>query len=956
MTPADLPLELVHALQTRGYTIERALGEGGMGTVWLARSARGEALAVKVPSSDDPRTIERFHREAEITRTLAEVPGVVRGITGSLDPPRWLGLEYIPGETLKQRLASGPMPEETLLRRIAEVADTLAEAHTLGVIHRDLKPSNILVDERTGEARLADFGVALALAEDSLTKTGELVGSVHTMAPEQIGGVRHAIGPATDLWALGVLLYEGLCGVRPFHGPTVTALAAAICQAKPRPISERCERLRPETVRLIEDCLRLDPDQRLADAGEFADRCRRALAQQPTAPARSPGRPLAMALALTTLLAVIAGGLVEVHGSRRRALAARELRRHAGQLRATLREALPRHEAWLTEEANRAIELRPPQPPFEPGKDLRRLHRLLALRLREAPRTPDEDALEASRLWRLATRLCVPRSPDELIREARTPRSGADATDEDRRLDRMAALPAALRAGRLDDARALVTPGSQLAERLHVHARAVKALTSLATGRDDLDQTISGLDHAARDPRLGEFTRALWRSLSKRRLARLEDPAEIIALSRRAHRHADALDRLGGLEWSPKALAILVEGWLREQRERDRPPTAEECEELARRVDRGPHRPPIDIPLRNRAAILRALTSGNWTDRSPGRTPAGVPTCTLEGIAARLCSVGLMVDALFYGSPIDTPAPAWLKTGCHPVVATCLRLSTDRLKGRLKLVEEETRKRSYVSEARESIIALLKQELPRAIEAELIVLLAYIEDRLCRTGVSTELHAPRHLERLPALADDHPLPFRARIDLCWFKVTLAVARGRLERRSEGLSVPPIEILDLARIDPLVARVVRELPAELDRTFATFTGLDSPAEARRRLESENPKALVPALESLNGTIRARVRLALMIQLETILRSGARVPGGLLGAVKFTDPSGVALERKDVTMDQVERDVYRARLAVRNGEEFGERVRGVSLKVASVRTLLDSILALDRARADAARSGQ
>jgi serine/threonine-protein kinase len=210
-----------------GYRLVRVVGQGGMGQVWLAEEvALRRPVAVKVlhpllGASEVAR--HRFRRECETAARLHH-PGVVPvyriGEAGDL---AWFAMGYVEGETLADRLArEGRLPLGEALRVGREVADALAAAHREGVVHRDVKPQNILLERETGRALVSDFGIARALARtpaegetDTLTHTGSVLGTPRYMSPEQ-ALARQDVGPASDLYSLGVILYEMVAGAYPY--------------------------------------------------------------------------------------------------------------------------------------------------------------------------------------------------------------------------------------------------------------------------------------------------------------------------------------------------------------------------------------------------------------------------------------------------------------------------------------------------------------------------------------------------------------------------------------------------------------------------------------------------------------------------------------------------------------------------------------------------------------------
>jgi serine/threonine-protein kinase len=302
------------------YELLDVLGEGTFGTVYRAKDRRLDRLvALKVPRpgrSDLPREAERFLREARSTARLRH-PHIVPIHDVCLEGPDcFLVSEYVPGTTLSEVLRTGRLPHTRAAEILAQVARAVAHAHRQGVIHRDLKPSNILIDA-DGQPRVLDFGLARPIARGgTLTEDGTILGTPAYMAPEQARSDSNAVSARSDIYALGVILYELLTGELPFRG-TPSAILYQLQDQEPI-APRRLDRRVPtdlETIAL--KCLEKDPHRRYAGADALADDLERWLAGQPIrARAVGPGgriwraccrRPQVAGLSAALVLAFLGG-------------------------------------------------------------------------------------------------------------------------------------------------------------------------------------------------------------------------------------------------------------------------------------------------------------------------------------------------------------------------------------------------------------------------------------------------------------------------------------------------------------------------------------------------------------------------------------------------------------------------------------------------------------------------
>jgi serine/threonine-protein kinase len=268
------------------YRVLSRLGSGGMADVYLAEDQLlGRSLAVKVLHhhfAEDQEFVERFRREASSAAGLSH-PNIV-GIfdRGEWDGTYYIAMEYVPGRSLKALVREqGPLDAVVAIDIVTQILQAARFAHARGVIHRDLKPHNVILDEE-GRARVTDFGIAQAGASD-MTLTGSIMGTAQYLSPEQAQG--HAVSASSDLYAVGVILYELLTGAVPFDGDTAVAIAFKQVSAQPLAPST----VNPETPAVLDEivlrALAKDPAARYASAEEFIAALREARARLPAGPA-----------------------------------------------------------------------------------------------------------------------------------------------------------------------------------------------------------------------------------------------------------------------------------------------------------------------------------------------------------------------------------------------------------------------------------------------------------------------------------------------------------------------------------------------------------------------------------------------------------------------------------------------------------------------------------------------
>ena len=286
VTPGALTLPALFG----DYELLEEIGRGGMGVVYRARQrSLGRIVAVKMllrrelASAAD---LARFQSEAEAAARL-DHPGIVSVFeVGELERHPFYSMQYVEGTTLARRLAAGPIPARETATLMAQVAEAVHVAHSRGVLHRDLKPSNILID-LDGFPRVSDFGLAKRLEADaSVTHTGAILGTPCYMSPEQAAGSRGDVGPASDVWSLGAILYQMLTGRPPFQGSSPMDTLLAVLESDP-PVPRSIDRRVDRDLELIAlKSLQKPADLRYASAGNLAADLRAYLAGEPVAARR----------------------------------------------------------------------------------------------------------------------------------------------------------------------------------------------------------------------------------------------------------------------------------------------------------------------------------------------------------------------------------------------------------------------------------------------------------------------------------------------------------------------------------------------------------------------------------------------------------------------------------------------------------------------------------------------
>jgi non-specific serine/threonine protein kinase len=245
------------------YKILEKLGQGGMGVVYKAEDTKlKRTVALKFLPSEltrDPDAKARFNREAQAAAALNHPNICTIYEVGEHDGQSFIAMELVEGQSLKERIDRGPLPIDDAVSLAVQVGEGLGEAHEKGIVHRDIKPGNIILSSR-GQAKILDFGLARLGGDTKLTKTDTTLGTVAYMSPEQASGKE--VDRRTDIWSLGVVLYEMLTGQRPFAGEYEAAVVHSILNDAPEPLTARRSNVPMELERIAGKALAKNPSER----------------------------------------------------------------------------------------------------------------------------------------------------------------------------------------------------------------------------------------------------------------------------------------------------------------------------------------------------------------------------------------------------------------------------------------------------------------------------------------------------------------------------------------------------------------------------------------------------------------------------------------------------------------------------------------------------------------------
>jgi beta-lactam-binding protein with PASTA domain/tRNA A-37 threonylcarbamoyl transferase component Bud32 len=265
------------------YQLESLIARGGMAEVYLALDTQlNRRVAVKILFPEYAREqsfVERFRREAQAAANLNHPNIVAIYDWGQSEGTYFIVMEYVKGESLREKLTNnGPLDSDEIAEYATDAASALAYAHQHGVVHRDVKPGNILITEQ-GKVKVTDFGIARAGTSESLTQTGSVMGTATYFSPEQAQG--YAVDGRSDIYSLGVVMYELATGAAPFTADTPIAVAFKHVSEKLVPPSVRNPDIAQDFEAIVCKCLEKDPDRRYPNANDVHDECIRFLRRRP---------------------------------------------------------------------------------------------------------------------------------------------------------------------------------------------------------------------------------------------------------------------------------------------------------------------------------------------------------------------------------------------------------------------------------------------------------------------------------------------------------------------------------------------------------------------------------------------------------------------------------------------------------------------------------------------------
>jgi eukaryotic-like serine/threonine-protein kinase len=314
LVPADTGSSVRPTPSIPGYEILSELGRGGVGVVYKARQTKLDRIvALKVllaGSLAGEQDLTRFRSEA-LTVAHLQHPNVIQVYdVGEHEGVSYIAVEYAGGGDLRKWLGGKTLPVSSAVRLVYTLARAVGAAHQKRVIHRDLKPANILLTE-SGVPKIGDFGLAKQFGDSNQTSSGAILGTPYYMSPEQAAGLNRRVGPATDVYSLGVILYECLTGRVPFTGDTMLDTLDRVRFAQPIPVQDLRADTPPELAAIVRKCLNKTPEERYQGADMLADDLARVSAVR-VVPAGGPGfsLPSWFAPVIGTIAALLLAGLI----------------------------------------------------------------------------------------------------------------------------------------------------------------------------------------------------------------------------------------------------------------------------------------------------------------------------------------------------------------------------------------------------------------------------------------------------------------------------------------------------------------------------------------------------------------------------------------------------------------------------------------------------------------------